>query len=44
MDNLVLLNGVGIVVMAIFGLWVFYRSAQMTRKQRPPKDEEHKND
>ena len=35
------LNAVGITVMAIFGLWVFYRAAQITKKKR--KDDETKN-
>lgn len=35
------LNAVGITVMAMFGLWAFYRAAQITKKKR--KDDEHKN-
>ncbi len=38
MDNLALLNGVGILIMAVFGLWVFYRSAQSTKSRRDDKD------
>ncbi|MBQ9407603.1 MAG: hypothetical protein IJU37_12815 [Desulfovibrio sp.] len=34
--NLVLYNGIGILVMAIFGLWVFYRSAQLGKKKKHP--------
>ena len=35
------LNAVGITVMAVFGLWVFYRAAQITKKKR--KDDETEN-
>ena len=35
------LNAVGITVMAMFGLWAFYRAAQITKKKR--KDDEPKN-
>ncbi|WP_300553659.1 hypothetical protein [Desulfovibrio sp.] len=35
------LNAVGITVMAVFGLWVFYRAAQITKKKR--KDDEIEN-
>ena len=35
------LNAVGITVMAMFGLWAFYRAAQITQKKR--KDGETKN-
>ena len=46
MDTLTM-NAVGITVMAIFGLWAFYRSAQITKKRRledEKKDKERKND
>ena len=36
------LNAVGITVMAVFGLWAFYRAAQITKKRR--RDDEQKND
>lgn len=35
MDNVLLLNAVGITVMAVFGLWVFYRAARSVRKGPP---------
>lgn len=35
------LNAVGITVMAVFGLWAFYRAAQITKKKR--KDDETQN-
>lgn len=39
-------NAVGITIMAIFGLWAFYRSAQITKKRRQQdekKDKERKD-
>jgi len=39
--DILTLNALGITVMAIFGLWVFYRAAQITKKRR--QDEERKN-
>lgn len=38
-DNIMLVNAVAITVMAIFGIWVFYRSA----RPRHPRDETHKD-
>ena len=46
MDTLTL-NAVGITVMAIFGLWAFYRAAKITNKRRredEKKDKERKDD
>ena len=37
------LNAVGITVMAVFGLWAFYRAAQITKKKRKD-DETQKKD
>ena len=39
--DILTLNAVGITVMAMFGLWAFYRAAQITKKKR--KDDEAKN-
>ena len=39
--DILTLNAVGITVMAMFGLWAFYRAAQTTKKKR--KDDETKN-
>ena len=39
--DILTLNALGITVMAIFGLWAFYRAAQITKKRR--QDEERKN-
>ncbi|MGV6996222.1 hypothetical protein ACUZ9P_10040 [Desulfovibrio sp. QI0430] len=39
--DILTLNAVGITVMAIFGLWAFYRAAQTIKKKR--KDDETKN-
>ncbi len=39
--DILTLNAVGITVMAIFGLWAFYRAEQTTKKKR--KDDETKN-
>ena len=39
--DILTLNAVGITVMAIFGLWAFYRAAKITKKKR--KDDETKN-
>ncbi len=38
--DILTLNAVGITVMAMFGLWAFYRAAQITKKKR--KDDETK--
>ena len=38
--DILTLNAVGITVMAVFGLWAFYRAAQITKKRR--QDEERK--
>ena len=45
--DIVTQNAVGITVMAIFGLWAFYRAAQITKKRRhedEKKDKERKDD
>ena len=39
--DILTLNAVGITVMAMFGLWAFYRAAQITKKKR--KDDETMN-
>lgn len=39
--DILTLNAVGITVMAVFGLWAFYRAAQITKKRR--RDDEQKN-
>ena len=38
--DILTLNALGITVMAVLGLWVFYRAAQATKKQRPPHDDD----
>ena len=45
--DILTLNAVGITVMAVFGLWVFYRAGQITKKKRredEQKKKEHKDD
>lgn len=41
--DILTLNAVGITVMAVFGLWVFYRAGQITKKKRR-EDEQNKKD
>ena len=45
--DILTMNAVGITVMAIFGLWAFYRAAQITKKRRhddEQKGKDRKND
>lgn len=42
MDTLTM-NAVGIAVMAIFGLWAFYRAGQITKKRRHDDEQKDKD-
>ena len=41
--DILTMNAVGITVMAIFGLWAFYRAAQITKKRRHEDDHKDKD-
>jgi len=41
--DILTLNAVGITVMAVFGLWAFYRAAQITKKRRHDDDDKKKD-
>ena len=42
MDTMTM-NAVGIAVMAIFGLWAFYRAGQITKKRRHEDEQKEKD-
>ncbi len=41
--DILTLNAVGITVMAVFGLWVFYRAGQITKKKRHDEEQNKKD-
>ena len=42
--NIMTLNALGITIMAAFGLWAFYRAVHGSKKRKPPRNDDRKDD